>query len=77
MCDKVFYCKLKGPGNLLFFMNEEKIIALFDALKQIHAIALELLDSPDLPEHAKEKVLVILEGAETALNAQNKESLDT
>jgi hypothetical protein len=58
-------------------MNEEKIIALFDALKQIHATALELLDSPDLPEHAKEKVLVILEGAETALNAQNKESPGT
>ncbi len=58
-------------------MSEEKIIALFDALKQIHATALELLDSPDLPENAKEKVLVILEGAETALNAQNKESLDT
>ena len=54
-------------------MIEEKIIALFDALKQIHATALELLDSPDLPDHAKQKVLGIVERAETALNAQNKE----
>jgi hypothetical protein len=58
-------------------MSEEKIIALFDALKQIHATALELLDSPDLPDDAKKKVLVIIEGAETALNAQNKETPDT
>ena len=58
-------------------MIEEKIIALFDALKQIHTIAIELLHSPDLPDHAKEKVLVIIEGAETALNAQNKENSDT
>jgi hypothetical protein len=58
-------------------MSEERIIALFDALKQIHATALELLDSPDLSEQAKQKVLVILEGAETALNAQNKESPGT
>lgn len=58
-------------------MSEEKIMALFDALKQIHATALELLDTPDLPEQAKKRVVMILEGAETALNAQNKESPDT
>lgn len=34
----------------------------------------ELLDSSDLPDHAKKKVLVIIVGAETALNAQNKET---
>lgn len=58
-------------------MSEEKIIVLFDALKQIHATALELLDSPDLSEQTKKKVLVILEGAETALNAQNKQPPNT
>jgi hypothetical protein len=57
-------------------MSEGKIIVLFDVLKQIHATALELLGSPDLPDHAKKKVLVIIEGAETALNAQNKQPLD-
>ena len=54
LCNKVFYCKLKRSGDFLFLcqpgherrMSEEKIIALFDALKQIHATALELLDSP-------------------------------
>jgi len=58
-------------------MSEEKIMALFDALKQIHATASELLDTPDLPEQAKKSVVMILEGAETALNAQNKEPPDT
>ena len=57
-------------------MSEENIIALFDVLKQIHATALELLDHPDLPEQAKKSVLMIIEGAETALNAQNKEPQD-
>ena len=57
-------------------MSDESIIAVFAALKQIHAAALELLDHPDLPEQAKKSVLMIIEGAETALNAQNKEPLD-
>jgi len=57
-------------------MREEKILALFDALKQIHASALELLENPDLPERAKKSVVRILEEAETALNAQNKELVD-
>ena len=57
-------------------MSEESIIALFDVLKQIHATDLELLDHPDLPEQAKKSVLMIIEGAETALNAQNKEPQD-
>jgi hypothetical protein len=58
-------------------MIEEKILALVDTLKQIHATALELLASPDLPAHAKEKVVVIIAGAETALNAQNKADPNT
>jgi len=57
-------------------MREEKILALFDALKQIHTSALELLENPDLPERAKKSVVRILEEAETALNAQNKELVD-
>ena len=57
-------------------MSEESIIGLFGVLKQIHAAALELLDHPDLPEQAKKGVLLIIEGAETALNAQNKEPRD-
>ena len=58
-------------------MIEDKILALFDALKQIHATALELLASPDISDQTKEKVLMIIEQAETAINAQNKESPDT
>lgn len=52
-------------------MTEEEL-ALFDALKQSHATATELLDSPDLPEQVKKNVVVILDVAESALNAQNK-----
>jgi hypothetical protein len=75
-----------GPDSFLFplsrldknnTMSEEKILALFDALKQIHATALELFDNPDLPEQVKKSVVMILEEAETALNAQNKEPPDT
>lgn len=58
-------------------MSEQKILALFATLKQIHVIGTELLNLPDLSEQAKKSVVLILEEAETALNAQNKESPDT
>jgi hypothetical protein len=53
-------------------MTGEEEVALFEALKQIHEMAMELLDRPGLPEDAKKQVLVIIDVAETALNAQNK-----
>ena len=55
-------------------MTEEKEAALFEALKQIHATAMELLNSSDLSEYAKKKVLTVIDVAESGLNAQNKQS---